>query len=326
LLELGDQQRWQPEIQMFALCALALAGAYRGGRLGECALALFRLYLTTVYLYSGLQKFNPSFAQGTGPWLVQPLLGWLRLDGFVAQHGLSLQLAVGMAAFESSLAVLLWLPPLRRLGVVLAMAMHASILLALGPLEYDWNAVIWPWNLFMLVAIPSLFWSERGWFVRPLLRAPVALALALVVLVYPLGHAAGIVDTYPAHNLYSGYAGASLTCLPPEEGSSVPAAWRQHLYEDSQALPGETWYCLDDFGWYYSVDHIPPYNAFRVQAAAAVALCDQARPQLAVLLEGDPPPLLQPNAHPPAHWARAYYGCDAIRRHARGYTLGGKPR
>jgi hypothetical protein len=93
-----------------------------------------------------------------------------------------------------------------------------------------------------------------------------------------------------------------------------------------QQVKGRAWDCIDDLGWYIADLHVPPYGAFRVQAAIAVAACDRLHVPDVVLLERDQPPLFQPGSPPPRAWDRAYYGCDAVRRRATSGLLGGLPR
>jgi hypothetical protein len=326
VLSLGDQHRWQPEIQMFAFFAFCMGlGRYRD-RFLPLALALMSLYVTVLYAYSGLQKLNPVFTHATGPWLLDPILRPLGLLPFVRSHSLLTPLSALLGCIEASLAVLLWVPALRRGGVVLAVAMHCTLLYVLGSLGHDWNTVVWPWNGFMIVTVPALFWNRPGLVVRPLLRHPVTALAGLALVVYPAGHFAGLTDTYPAHNLYSSFSGASFTCLPPESFAVEPPAWRTAMLIGVEPVDGRAWDCVDTLGWYIRYLGVPPYDAPRTGAALAVAACERLHPSDVLLLESDRPPWLHLGDQPAAGTQRAYRGCDAVRRHAQSGVFGGTPR
>ena len=196
---LGDQHRWQPEIQMFVIFAVGvgLAAAAPSRRLS--ALTLLRLYVVSIYAYSGLQKFNPSFVLDVAPWLARPMLDWTGLTDRIAGDGAWTAVGIAIALTEASLVLLLVLPRTRTVGVVLAVAMHVFVLLAIGPLGHVWNEVVWPWNAFMVVAVPALFWGVPGTWLVPLLTRPGAMVVAVVMAMYPAGFSFGIVDAYPAH-------------------------------------------------------------------------------------------------------------------------------
>lgn len=132
LLALGDQHRWQPEIQMFALFALAVALCRRGRSARSLALSPTRLYVITVYAYAGLQKLNPVFSHDTAPWLLHPVLNLFHAESFLGRHDLWTVLAVGAALYEASLAVLLFVPVTRRPAVLLAVLMHGFFALLAG--------------------------------------------------------------------------------------------------------------------------------------------------------------------------------------------------
>jgi hypothetical protein len=131
LLVLGDQHRWQPEVQMFVIFALGLgACSYLTTDRSSVVLALLRLYVISLYAYSGLQKLNPGFIEGVAPWLLEPALGWTRLAPYVASDETRVVLGVATALTEASVAVLLLVPRTRNAGVLLAVGIHLFLLLS----------------------------------------------------------------------------------------------------------------------------------------------------------------------------------------------------
>lgn len=324
LLLLGDQHRWHSEIQMFVLFAagvgvVSLIPAHRG-----IVLALLRLYVVSTYAYSGLQKLNPSFVHEVAPWLMQPALSWGGLTPQTLGDPAWIAIGISMALLEASLAILLTLPRTRTAGVILAVAMHAFVLLMIGPLGRHWNEVVWPWNAFMIVAVPVLFWRTPGHWLAPLQARPLAIAAAVAIALFPAGYALGLIDAYPAHNLYSGYPGVATTCVP-RDAPIADEGWRGQIPSRTRTIDGRPWVCVDELGWYLEAVRIPPYLAPRVQAGLAVALCDDVHPPDVALLESPRAPLMRfarSTPRPPD----IYRGCDAIRAHANAGWLRGSPR
>jgi hypothetical protein len=97
--------------------------------------------------------------------------------------------------------------------VVGAILMHVFILFSIGPWGHDWNSVVWPWNVAMVVFTLILFWRAPD---NPSLLAvlkPEGSAFRGIVLILfafmPVLNFFGLWDSYLSASLYSG---------SPEEG------------------------------------------------------------------------------------------------------------
>src|SRR5580704_10815414 len=139
-----DQSRLQPWCYQYAFMLIALAAAS-----GEASLNVCRLIVAAIYFWSGAQKLNPYFAPGTFTWLAHPL----------AAHFPALAIKAGYAApfVEMMCAIGLLTRRFRTPAIVALIAMHACILLAIGPLGHGFNTVVWPWNIAMVVFLLLLF-------------------------------------------------------------------------------------------------------------------------------------------------------------------------
>ena len=71
---------------------------------------------------------------------------------------------------------------------------------------------------------------------------------------------------------------------------------------------------------------VSPYPAFRVQAALAMAVCEELTPPDIQLLERGRAPLLQFDRPPTDRKEREYRGCSAVESRAAESWLGGIPR
>ena len=323
VLLLGDQHRWQPEMQMFVIFAVGLgvAAAVPAGRVG--ALTVLRWYVVSIYAYSGLQKLNPSFVLDVAPWLTRPLLDWSGIAARVEGDEVWTAIGIAMALTEASLALLLVLPRTRAVGVVMAVLMHAFVLLSIGPLGHRWNEVVWPWNAFMVVAVPALFWRAKGNWLAHLEARPLATAMVVLIALYPAGFSFGIIDAYPAHNLYSGYPGTVTVCVPRE--MRLSDEWRTHV-QTPRTIAGRAWSCIDDLGWHLEAGGVPPFIAPRVQAALGAAICADLPSADILLIETGRASLLRFGRESLPRRSETTHGCEAVLARANAGLLGGSPR
>lgn len=112
-LILGDQLRLQPWVYQFLVMGVLLIALPP-----RMALGFSRVWIASVYFHSGLSKLDVSFRQGMGPLFVRTAA---RVFGF-GEHPLLASTAgveataMAMPAAEIVVAVLLLVPPTRRLG------------------------------------------------------------------------------------------------------------------------------------------------------------------------------------------------------------------
>ncbi len=174
LCSLGDQTRWQPwfyqYLAMFAV--LALGPAPQAPERCEASMNGCRLIVAALYFWSGLQKANVLFAEDVFPRLMEPVLrylpgGWHEAIGGRGWEAAYLECAIG-------LGLLVW--PLRRVAMAGAVAMHLLALFCLGPCGLNWNTVVWPWNVAMMVFVVVLFRRTRGVQPRHILWPPRCIA------------------------------------------------------------------------------------------------------------------------------------------------------
>ncbi|MEJ7593933.1 MAG: hypothetical protein WKF77_20535 [Planctomycetaceae bacterium] len=170
----------------------------------ENGLQLLRSVLASIYVCSALSRMAPMAHQGMSAAIVDELLWMIGIKpeliagrpGELLCHALNIgELAVGL---------LLLLPNSRRYGSLSAMLLHATLLLALGPLGLGHHTAVLLWNVCFLCLIPVVFsglvknspslQSGQRWSFR---------AATLCVWLFPLSGLFGIADNWPAWQLYS---------------------------------------------------------------------------------------------------------------------------
>ena len=143
-----DQNRGQPWLYMYWVMLLLTLFPT------PVPIAACRLAMSTVYLWSGVQKCHPRFFQIVPEWFVAPAAHW-HLPSFAIDL---LHWTVATVPFvEIAIGLALWVPRLRRPAILTVAALHLGALLFLGPLGHNYNWVVWPWNLAMIALVCALF-------------------------------------------------------------------------------------------------------------------------------------------------------------------------
>ncbi len=271
LWALGDQTRWQPWFYQYLFMLLAVSWGMswpprperQDGALNAC-----RLIVASMYLWSGAQKFNANFAAEVHPWLLQPLQPFLPegLADWVNQAGW------WVPFLEGSLGVLLLIGPLRPVGVVLALGMHALLLFCLGRWGHNWNSVVWPWNLAMMAFVVILFAGTRQVKPWPILwagRCWVGWVTAVLFGLMPLLNFFDGWDSYLSAALYSGNTLSAEAYISEEVKGKLPLEvqlqfvqprWDGAAEADLRHRP----YVVDFFHWSIEELNVPCYPARRV--------------------------------------------------------------
>jgi uncharacterized membrane protein YphA (DoxX/SURF4 family) len=277
VLAIQDQSRWQPWFYQYAimLMAIALAGVSRQ----KSALNTCRLIVAATYLWSGLAKLNPEFLTNTFPWLMGPFIKiWPGPGQWAADH-----LAVVAACIECAAGVGLLTRRFRQAAVFAAIAMHAFILISLGPLGLNFNAVVWPWNLAMVAFLWILF-SRRA--EEPSLRDIVwgrAYAFQKIVLVLfglmPILSFFHLWDDYLSCGLYSGNVDSGTIQFNDTTFDRLPRQIQGYVTADApnrHELDFDTW-SLDEMG-------VPAYPQIRIFRNVTRRICGYAKDDSSVKL------------------------------------------
>ena len=259
-----DQCRWQPWAYQYSLMLAAFGFFYwKGGQPQDqpAVLNMCRLILAGIYFYSGLQKINPNFA----PHVFPHLFG---AGGATASPVQAL--AMVPPFLEASLGLGLLMRRVRNLAVLAASAMHGFILLRFGPLGYNYNNVVWPWNLAMITLLFLLFWQTDFGFGEVLWRNPFAYqkVLLILVLIMPLFSFFGHWDSYLSWSLYSGNVDGANIFVGDAVAHQLPGylqKYLKHLSENNNQLTIRDW-SMGEL-------NVPPYPETRIYRAIGADVC-----------------------------------------------------
>ncbi|MGF1579042.1 MAG: hypothetical protein ACFCD0_06730 [Gemmataceae bacterium] len=270
-----DQMRLQPWFyqywMMLALLAWPLSRPgnpqFERGGLNAC-----RFVISSIYVWSGIQKLNHNFYVDVYPWLTEPLeqqlpvVLWKVVDAG-AYYVPYLEMLIG-------LGLLLW--PIRYIAVRAALAMHALLLYLLGPSNHDWNSIVWPWNIAMSAFVVLLFTRcrESPWSITwPNTFLP-ARGTLLMFGIMPAFSFLGLWDAYLSSALYSANTLRTEIRVSKQVYTSLPETAQEYVvfaYPDDEARPYEA----DITNWALTEMNVPPYPARRVYRRIARRLAQR---------------------------------------------------
>jgi hypothetical protein len=262
-----DQNRGQPWCYLYwVLLLLTLLPE-------PTSLAACRLAFSVSYIWGGFQKLQPAFFNRVPDWFVAPATTRWHLP---AEFVEILRGAVALAPFaELFIGIGLWWPKLRPAALVAVALLHCSALLFLGPLGYNYDQVIWPWNVAM-IAIAFVLFSQSP-LVEPgpapdsnalsfsqnfaqLRRSKPATAILALFSFLPLLSFAGMWDSYFSFTLYAENQAKADIFVTQAFVNRLPPALRAHVHPLRQAfdphLQGP--FVFDFQSWGFKELRVPP--------------------------------------------------------------------
>jgi hypothetical protein len=263
-----DQSRLWPSFYTFFLLFLLLLGHARGsdGAAGRTLNAM-RFAVAAIYFWGGVQKLTPHFFTEEFPWFIEPITNLVPLPAEWIPP-----LGVAAALFEIVFAIGLLTKRFRRMALWDALAMHAVILVCIGPLRGHWNDSAWIWSLTMASLVWLLFHAappfERSMMVAglPMGRATQVMVLVLVGFM-PLLNNVNRWDSALSFNVYSGNVNVGSVVMLPEAVASLPPAVAAHVTR------GETWAVLPFNAWAMSEFNAGAYPEKRVFRRLFAVVC-----------------------------------------------------
>jgi len=246
-----DMNRMQPWFYQYLLMFFILAFFnFRcdDSRLQSSIIITFKLMIAAVYFWSGLQKLNPNFLADTFPWLMEPVTNHMAAGSI--EHFRFL--GYSFPLIETATGTCLLIPSLQKLAVMSAIIMHVFILFILSPLGHNYNPVVWPWNVAMILFVLLLFYNDIHFSMVDLRNAfsyhSVKIVIALFVLM-PLLNFFNTWDSYLSHNLYSGNTSGGVIYVSDSVESKLPAYIKPYCFgELNQNQITIKYWCMMELG------------------------------------------------------------------------------
>ena len=252
-IALFDQSRWQPWFYQYLIMLIAVGLSGRESAMNTC-----RVVMVCTYFWSGLQKTNGDFIHNVFPYMTGAVGAILNPLAFLAPL---IELAIGIGLLTRGF---------RTYAVYGAIAMHAFILLAIGPFGQNSNSVVWPWNIAMICFLLILFWHSdvSPWsfsgHAKPSTRErPLLFGIA------PLFSFFNLWDAYLSSALYSGVRNTGVIYVTDPLKNRLPKQIVDHIYPSNK--PGTSILILRE--WSMSEVNAGIYPEPRIYKSLARYIC-----------------------------------------------------
>jgi len=159
-----------------------------------------QLLVSLIYIFSGIQKMNSTFVPNTFELIAH------NFDAILSTRQLNMVVKFGYAVpfIEVCFGVFLLLKPIRFIIVPLVILMHILLLITMAPSNNDYNYIIWPWNVMMIILVLLLFArvnKERFFDISFLFKSFSFFIVIVFMLICPI---------FSLHNKYDSFLSSSL--------------------------------------------------------------------------------------------------------------------
>ena len=151
-----DQNRWQPWEYQYIFIIITLVINYKND---TDALAIIAFIFAAIYFYSGLGKMNAVFSQSIQHALTRS--GIFHASNSYLYNFLVYHSGYASGITELSLSIGLFFQRTKKIAAIFLILMHILILVLFGPFGINYDIIIWPWNIAMILLLYILFISKQ---------------------------------------------------------------------------------------------------------------------------------------------------------------------
>ncbi len=265
-LAAADQSRWHPWFYwfVFMMLALVIATVKQTPEATRAALQACRVLMVGSYFWAGVQKINVTFFYNLFPWMLSAVIHDPQSSPLFSKVGFAIPI------IELSVGLLLFVPALRRWGVLMAVGTHLIILVLIGPLGHNVNANVWPWNAALIALVVLLFARDES----PLRRlvvpsSPIHGVAVALFWIAPLFTFFDAWDAYLGFSLYSGTQRAGYIQLDAPARAALPPELARYVDDKNRLLASK---------WSMGEVRTPDYAEPRIYARLHAYVCEHLPP------------------------------------------------
>jgi predicted DCC family thiol-disulfide oxidoreductase YuxK len=274
LLLFLDQQRLQPWVYQY-VCMFATLGLFtwkwndvesRNRTLDVC-----RFIVASIYVWSGLQKINIQFIESVFPWMITPIAQLFPMS----LHPTFYAFGILVPFIEMGIGIGLLTRKYRTIAIWCALAMCTFVLSVIGPLGYNWNTVVWPWNIAMAILVVVLFANIKTISLREIVWGKKFLLHKIILIIFgilPFFYFLNMWDSYLSWSLYSGTTNEASMYISDRVKAALPVYIQKFVVTDDSARN-----VLLISAWSFTELNVPPYPESRIFKNIAKRICRLAR-------------------------------------------------
>lgn len=211
-----DQNRWQPWEYQYLLTYSFYFFYHKNHKQ---FLTYFSFLLIVIYLNSGLHKLTGGFLYTV--WEKMMLIEFFGFEHnqiknlYIHYAGLILGIVEFMAALGCLIA------KNKKIFALLLVGMHIFILALITPIGINYNSIVWPWNVAMILFILIAFYNATSRISYKDLVEGYNKIYFLLLGVLPFFCFVGLYDNFLAFNLYSGTTKHFSICVDEKKVSQA---------------------------------------------------------------------------------------------------------
>jgi hypothetical protein len=204
-----DQNRWQPyEYQCLFIIFIFMINTNNQ----RLIITSFTFILVSTYCYSGLSKLNGSFLQTV--WSPIILKSFFRVSLSTSREHYLYYSGCFLSLFELIAGVSLLFSKTQKVAAKALILMHLFILLLLGPLGLNYNIIVWPWNIAMIMYLYITFLKrDAGTFILKSVFKGWNKLVFITWGILPALHFIGYWDGFLSASMYSGKSPKMIICI-----------------------------------------------------------------------------------------------------------------
>lgn len=252
-----DQNRWQPwEYLYLFILFIFIVNKKNAVTIATC----FTVILATIYMYSGLHKFNDNFL--TSMWDATILKRFFKIPARLYQIKLIHDGGYLLPAIESLAGLGLLFPKTKKVSAIILVAMHIFILLLIGPLGLHYNKIVWPWNVAMIIYLYFLFIKKNTVPSQNIALLNISNKIILFCWsILPALNFIGLWDNYLSWNIYSSTLPSMAICI---KDSATSTQFHSYLNKKDSLQICDGNVLLNIQNWALKEMNVPVYPEERV--------------------------------------------------------------
>lgn len=224
---------------------------------------LLRLGIAAAYFWGGINKINPWFAEFQLEWLLEK-------PDFLQLFGTSKAVGYSIAFFELLLSILLLTKRLPKLALFFSVIFHAFILLMISPFGKNWNYVVVPWNVALLLFNFYLYYDKENSYAYQF-KNQATIALMLCFFAFPALQYSQL-GQYPlSFNMYAATQPELTLFFHESDENKIPLNIREHQYSLEGGKSKIRLLKLQD--WSMNSVNVPAYSEVWALEAYAKNFC-----------------------------------------------------